>query len=101
MKIQEVNNLSSEEFIKNFNNIFEKTSSISISSEKKRPFNNKKEMMYHIQFYYCYVFLHNALFYTVTGIFQVRFIGVSFYMIVVYSVRIYQFHATVMLYSVF
>ena len=45
MKIQDVNNLSSEEFIKNFNNIFEKTSSISISSEKKRPFNNKKEMI--------------------------------------------------------
>ena len=36
MKIQDVNNLSSEEFIKNFNNIFEKTSSISISSEKKK-----------------------------------------------------------------
>ena len=45
MKIQDVNNLSSEEFIKNFNNIFEKTFSISISSEKKRPFNNKKEMI--------------------------------------------------------
>ena len=45
MKIQDVNNLSSEEFIKNFNNIFEKTSSISISSEKKRPFINKKEMI--------------------------------------------------------
>ena len=45
MKIQDVNNLSSEEFIKSFNNIFEKTSSISISSEKKRPFNNKKEMI--------------------------------------------------------
>mgnify|MGYP000923930969 CR=1 FL=1 len=45
MKIQDVNNLSSEEFIKNFNNIFEKTSSIAISSEKKRPFNNKKEMI--------------------------------------------------------
>ena len=45
MKIQDVNILSSEEFIKNFNNIFEKTSSISISSEKKRPFNSKKEMI--------------------------------------------------------
>ena len=45
MKIQDVNNLSSEEFVENFNNIFEKTSSISISSEKKRPFNNKKEMI--------------------------------------------------------
>ena len=45
MKIQDVNNLSSEEFIQSFNNIFEKTSSISISSEKKRPFINKKEMI--------------------------------------------------------
>jgi len=36
MKIQDVNNLSSEEFIENFNNIFEKTSSIAISSEKNR-----------------------------------------------------------------
>ena len=45
MKIQDVNDLSSEEFIENFNNIFEKTSSISISSEKKRPFINKKEMI--------------------------------------------------------
>ena len=45
MKIQDVNNLSSVEFIKNFNNIFEKTSSIAVSSEKKRPFNNKKEMI--------------------------------------------------------
>ena len=45
MKIQDVNNLSSEEFIKNFNNIFEKTSSITISSEKKRPFNNKNDMI--------------------------------------------------------
>jgi len=35
MKIQDVNNLSSDEFIENFNNIFEKTSSIAISSEKK------------------------------------------------------------------
>ena len=45
MKIQDVNNLSSEEFIENFNNIFEKTSSIAISSEKKRPFNNKNSMI--------------------------------------------------------
>ena len=45
MKIQDVNNLSSEEFIENFNNIFEKTSSIAISSEKKRPFNNKNDMI--------------------------------------------------------
>ena len=45
MKIQDVNNLSSEEFIKSFNNIFVKTSSISISSEKKRPFNDKNEMI--------------------------------------------------------
>ena len=41
MKMQDVNNLSSEEFIESFNNIFENTSSIAISSEKKRPFNNK------------------------------------------------------------
>jgi len=45
MKIQDVNNLSSEEFVENFNNIFEKTSSIAISSEQKRPFNNKNEMI--------------------------------------------------------
>jgi len=45
MKIQDVNNLSSDEFIENFNNIFEKTSSIAISSEKKRPFNNKNDMI--------------------------------------------------------
>ncbi len=45
MKIQDVNNLSSEEFIENFNNIFEKTSSIAVSSEKKRPFNNKNDMI--------------------------------------------------------
>ena len=45
MKIQNVNNLSSEEFIENFNNIFEKTSSIAISSEKQRPFNNKNDMI--------------------------------------------------------
>ena len=45
MKIHDVNNLSSDKFIESFNNIFEKTSSISISSEKKRPFNNKKEMI--------------------------------------------------------
>ena len=45
MKIQDVNNLSSDEFIENFNNIFEKTSSIAISSEKKRPFNNKNEII--------------------------------------------------------
>ena len=45
MKIQDVNNLSSEEFIENFNNIFEKTSSIAVSSEKKRPFNNKNDII--------------------------------------------------------
>ena len=45
MKIQDVNNLSSDEFIENFNNIFEKTSSIAISSEQKRPFNNKNDMI--------------------------------------------------------
>tara|TARA_B100001123_G_scaffold450211_1_gene619310 strand:+ start:3230 stop:3739 length:510 start_codon:yes stop_codon:yes gene_type:complete len=45
MKIQDINNLSSEQFINNFNNIFEKTSSIAISSEKKRPFNDKNEMI--------------------------------------------------------
>ena len=45
MKIQDVNNLSSDEFIENFNNIFEKTSSIAISSEKKRPFNNKNDII--------------------------------------------------------
>ena len=45
MKIQDVNNLSSDEFIENFNNIFEKTSSIAISCEKRRPFNNKYDMI--------------------------------------------------------
>ena len=45
MKIPDVNNLSSDEFIENFNNIFEKTSSIAISSEKNRPFKNKNDMI--------------------------------------------------------
>ena len=36
MKIQDVNNMSSEDFIENFKNIFEKTSSIALFSKKKR-----------------------------------------------------------------
>ena len=42
MRIKDVNEMSSDIFINNFKNIFEKTSSIAVSIEKKRPFSNKK-----------------------------------------------------------
>ena len=45
MKIQDVNNMSSEDFIENFKNIFEKTSSIALFSEKKRPYKDKKHLI--------------------------------------------------------
>ena len=45
MKIQDVNNMSSEDFVKNFKNIFEKTSSIAVSIEKKRPFSDKNHLV--------------------------------------------------------
>ena len=45
MKIQDVNNMSSENFIENFKNIFEKTPSISFFSEKKRPYKDKKHLI--------------------------------------------------------
>ena len=45
MKIQDVNNMSSEDFIENFKNIFEKTSSITLFSEKKRPYKDKKHLI--------------------------------------------------------
>ena len=45
MKIQDVNNMSSEDFIENFKNIFEKTSSIAFFSEKKRPYKDKKHLI--------------------------------------------------------
>ena len=41
MKIESINALSVDIFINTFKNIFEKTESIAILSEKKRPFNNK------------------------------------------------------------
>ena len=45
MKIQDVNNMSSEDFIENFKNIFEKTFSIASFSEKKRPYKDKKHLI--------------------------------------------------------
>ena len=38
MKIIDINNMSSDIFINTFNNIFEKTISISVLSEKKKTF---------------------------------------------------------------
>ena len=45
MKIFEINNLTSEIFINTFKNIFEKTISISVMSEKKRPFKDKEHLI--------------------------------------------------------
>ena len=45
MKVYDVNKMSSDIFIDNFKNIFEKTSSIAISSEKMRPFKNKNHLI--------------------------------------------------------
>ena len=45
MRIKDVNEMSSDIFINNFKNIFEKTSSIAISIEKKRPFSDKNHLV--------------------------------------------------------
>ena len=45
MKVKDVNKMSSDIFINNFNNIFENTSSIAVSTEKMRPFKNKKQLI--------------------------------------------------------
>ena len=45
MKIQDVNKMSKDIFIKNFSNIFEKTTSIAAISVNKIPFNNKKHLI--------------------------------------------------------
>ena len=45
MKILEINNMTSEVFITTFKNIFEKTISISVISEKKRPFKDKQHLI--------------------------------------------------------
>ena len=45
MKIIDINNMSSDIFINTFKNIFEKTEFIAVLSEKKRPFNNKKNLI--------------------------------------------------------
>ena len=45
MKIQDVNNMSSEDFIEYFKNIIEKNSSIALFSEKKRPYKDKKHLI--------------------------------------------------------
>ena len=45
MKIYAVNEMSSDIFINNFKNIFEKTSSIATSIEKFRPFKNKNHLI--------------------------------------------------------
>ena len=45
MNIQEINNFTKEIFINNFQNIFEKTSSIAIFVEKNRPFSNKQQLI--------------------------------------------------------
>ena len=45
MKIEDVNNMSSDIFINNFKNIFERTISVAILSEKNRPFFNKDHLI--------------------------------------------------------
>ena len=45
MKIQDVNNMSSVDFIENFKNIFEKTSLIALLSEKQRPYKDKNHLI--------------------------------------------------------
>ena len=45
MRIKDVNEMSSDIFINNFKNIFEKTSSIALSTEKMRPFTNKNQLI--------------------------------------------------------
>jgi len=45
MKIIDINNMSSDIFINTFKNIFEKTISISVLSERKRPFRDKEHLV--------------------------------------------------------
>jgi len=45
MKIIDINNMTSDVFISTFKNIFEKTISISVLSEKKRPFKDKEHLV--------------------------------------------------------
>jgi 2-oxo-4-hydroxy-4-carboxy-5-ureidoimidazoline decarboxylase len=45
MRIKDVNEMSSDIFINNFKNVFEKTSSIALSTEKMRPFTNKNHLI--------------------------------------------------------
>ena len=45
MNISDVNNLSDIDYIQTFNNIFEKTTKITLKSKKFRPFKNKKHMI--------------------------------------------------------
>ena len=45
MKVNEINEMSSDIFINNFKNVFENTPSIAVSTEKLRPFENKKYLI--------------------------------------------------------
>jgi len=45
MKVNNINEMSSDIFINNFKNVFENTPSIAVSTEKLRPFNNKKHLI--------------------------------------------------------
>ena len=45
MKINQVNEMSLDIFINNFKNVFENTPSISVSTEKLRPFENKNHLI--------------------------------------------------------
>ena len=45
MKIQDVNKMSKDIFIKNFSNIFEKTPNIAVSSANHRPFKDKNHLI--------------------------------------------------------
>ena len=45
MKVNDINEMSSDIFINNFKNVFENTPSIAVSTEKLRPFENKKYLI--------------------------------------------------------
>ena len=45
MKINQVNEMSLDIFINNFKNVFENTPSISVSTERMRPFKNKNHLI--------------------------------------------------------
>ena len=45
MKVNDINEMSSDIFINNFKNVFENTPSIAVSTEKFRPFENKKYLI--------------------------------------------------------